>query len=211
MFNSGVAQVNDAGLWLDVTLEKQVTQRIDFILTEELRFNENVTELGSFYTEAGFEYKYKFLKGLKTGLFYRFANKRRLDDSYSKIHRAYGDIAYRYEFTKKLDGSIRLRLQSQFKDFSSSETGKIPITYLRGKLGFRYAINKRFRPYLEGELWYALYANERQFDNLRTSAGTYIRINRIHGLDIGFIYQKEFNVNNPVTDIIGYLGYKISF
>lgn len=202
------AQVNDAGLWTNLSLEKKITKDLDLLFTEEFRFNENLTELGSFFSDIGAEYK--IYKGLKAGLFYRYTNKRRVDDSYSQAHRIYADVAYKHKI-KRFEIGYRVRFQVQYKDVRSGETGPLPEWYMRQKLHLSYNTRSRFDPYLDGEIWYLFSPEWSRFDNYRLSAGIVTRITKNHSLDLGYIFQKEFNINSPETDYILFLGYKISF
>ena len=201
-------QVNDAGLWTNITLKKKIAKHLDACLTEELRFNENITELGTFYTDIGAEYE--ILKGFKAGAFYRFIFKRRLDDSYSKAHRYYFELSYANNI-KRVQLGYRIRFQSQYKDYNTSPEGHVPADYLRQKIHLGINTKTRFDPYLDGEIWYHLNPPWSSFDAIRISTGIITRITKHHFIDTGFIFQKEFNVKEPVTDYILFLGYKIVF
>ncbi len=201
-------QVNDAGLWLNVTVKKKITKRLDALLTEELRFNENMCELGIFYTDVGAEFE--FLKGFKAGAFYRFICKRRLDDSYSKIHRYYFDLSYGFNI-RRVELGYRIRYQQLYKDYNTSPEGHVPLRFIRQKIHFGINTKTRFDPYLDGEVWYFLNDPWSEFDQVRISTGIVTRISKHHFIDTGFIYQEEFNVKDPETDYILFLGYKIVF
>lgn len=202
----GSAQVNDAGLWTNITIEKEITKDLDIILTEEVRFNENITEAGSFFTDIGAEYK--ILKGFKAGVFYRHINKRRLDDSYNRNNRFYADVSYRHKF-KRFEAGYRIRFQVQYNGYNTSETGHIPEWYFRQKIHFGYNTKSRFDPYLDGEIWYQINPEWSRFDNLRISAGVVTRITKKHSIDLGYLINKEFNVVNPYTYFVVFAGYKI--
>jgi len=201
-------QVNDAGLWTNITLKKKITKRFDAYLTEELRFNENITELGTIYTDIGAEYE--ILKGFKAGAFYRHIYKRRLDDSYSKANRYYIDLSYGNNI-KRFELGYRIRFQQAYKDYNTSPDGHAPINFIRQKIHLGINTKTRFDPYLDGEIWYHLKPPWSEFDNIRISAGIVTRITKHHFIDTGFIYQQEFNVADPVTDYILSLEYKIVF
>lgn len=202
------AQVNDAGLWTNITLEKKVVKNLDVVFTEEFRFNENITELGSFFTDIGADYR--IFKGFKAGLYFRYINKRRLDNSYSQAFRYYSDLSYKQKI-KRFEAGYRIRFQVQYQDPGRSETGRVPEWYVRQKFSFSYNTKSRFDPYISGEVWYLLNQPWQRFDNIRISAGIVTRITKDQSVDIGYIYQKEFNVVDPETDYIIFIGYKIGF
>jgi hypothetical protein len=200
------AQVNDAALWTNITIEKEVIKNLDLILTEEVRFNENITEAGSFFTDIGAEYR--IAKGFKAGIFYRNIHKRQPDDSYSRNNRFYTDVSYRQK-VKRFEVSYRVRFQVQYNGYNTSETGHLPEWYFRQKIHFGYNTKSRFDPYLDGEFWYWINPEWSRFDNVRISAGIVTRITKKHSIDTGYLINKEFNVADPYTYYIVYIGYKI--
>ena len=202
------AQVSDAGLWTNITLEKKITKNLDAVFTQEFRLNENITELGTFLSELGADYK--IWKGLKAGLYYRYGFKQRLDGSYSQAHRVFLNLSYKQKI-KRFEASYRVRLQMQYRDVNRSETGKIPDWYLRQKLHLGYNTKSRFDPYLDGEIWYSLEPGRSCFDNLRLSAGVVTRLSKKHTVDVGYLFQKELNTPDPLTDHILFVGYTIAF
>ena len=46
-----LSQVSDAALWTSVNIEKKINQRISIGLSNEFRFNENISELGTLYND----------------------------------------------------------------------------------------------------------------------------------------------------------------
>lgn len=208
-FPSLKAQVNDAQMWASVAIEKTFFKKLTISLTEEIRLNENITEMGVFFTDVGLSYK--FHKNWRISGNYRIINKRRLDNSYSTRHRYYFDLAYRkkwYSFTL----IIRSRFQSQYTDVNNSETGKIPDYYSRNKLTLKYGVTKKISPYTSAELFIPLNNKERQgIDNFRFSTGLEFEFLKNSVIDIFYMYQKEFQVANPERDHIIGVGYTFSF
>ena len=75
---SGFAQVQDAGLWMSVNIEKKITPALSACFTEEMRMNENITEVGAVLSEIGM--MMKFGKHFRAGVSYRYTRQRRVDD-----------------------------------------------------------------------------------------------------------------------------------
>ncbi|MFH0864855.1 MAG: DUF2490 domain-containing protein [Bacteroidota bacterium] len=202
---SSSSQVNDASLWLSLNAEKKITQALSATLSQEFRMNENIGELGTFFTDAGIAYKINTI--LKVSANYRFTNKRRLDDSYSKRHRYYIDIAIRKKF-KPFAPSFRTRFQSQYTDVNCSPDGKIPDYYSRNKLTLKFDFDKKYAPYLYTELYSPFFSGKGFYiDNARYCAGIEYQLNRMHGFDFFYMIQQEYNVNNPETDYVIGIGY----
>lgn len=203
------SQVSDAGLWIGVNLEKKITPELTLCLEDELRLNENVTEAGTHYTEIGAEYR--LVKGLSAGLFYRFTQKRRVDDSYSRRHRFFTELSYRKR-ADKFTVVLRERLQMQYKDVYSSETGKVPEYYWRSKLSLRYKLIKRLQLYTFGEVFYQLSNPEgNEIDNYRVAAGLTYSLKEYGSVSLFYLVDREINVNDPVTGYITGIEYNFSF
>ncbi|MEI6123074.1 MAG: DUF2490 domain-containing protein [Bacteroidota bacterium] len=202
-------QTTDAGLWMSLNVEKKITAKLSIALAEEFRMNENMTELGTFFTDVGLTYKIN--KYIRISGNYRFVNKRRLDDSYSKRHRYYFDLAFRKRF-KPITISFRTRFQSQYADIFSSEDGKIPSYYSRNKLSIKYELNKKLSPYVSVELFSPLKKPYDIFmDNARYCIGLEYALNRMHSLDFFYLFQREYNVKDPMREHIIGVGYYFSF
>ncbi|HNX06979.1 MAG TPA: DUF2490 domain-containing protein [Bacteroidales bacterium] len=201
-------QTQDANLWMNVTFEKKITPKFSFSVSQEFRMNENISELGSFFTDLGFEYK--ITKIIRFSANYRFANKRRLDDSYSIRHRYYFDLTFRKKFSPVII-SFRTRFQSQYADVFSSNDGIVPKNTIRNKLTIKYDQGKKLQPYIAAEIYSPL---KQPYDvfirKTRYSAGLEYEINRMHTLDFYYLFQKEYHVKNPVSDHVLGIGYHIS-
>jgi hypothetical protein len=203
------SQENDAGLWGSLNMEKKINPVLSMTLSEEIRMNENITEPGTVFTDAGINYKIGKL--LRISLNYRFILKRSLDDSYSKRHRLYLDIAIRKKI-KPIVISLRTRFQSQLTDFYTSADGKVPEYYSRNKLTLKLDLDKKYRPYLCSEMFTPLSKNARIIlDNARYCAGIEYEFNRMHAVDVFYLIQKEYNVNDPRIDFITGIGYYLTF
>ena len=208
-FTISNAQVKDAGLWLNVTAEKKLTSKLALQLCEELRFNENITELGTAFTEIGVNYK--ITKGLTGGAFYRYIQNKRVDDFYSFRHRYYFDLSYKLKI-KKLSLAMRGRFQSQYKDVNTSETGSVPGDYLRSKFALKYNTDKKYSPFVSVEFFNWLNDPEgAAVDNIRYQLGLDYELNKFNSISLSYIINKEVNVNDPWTSYIIALGYKYSF
>lgn len=190
-------QEKDAGLWTSISVEKNFTQNFSANISEEFRFNENVSEMGTFFTDAGILFRLN--NAFRIAANYRFINKRRLDDSYSKRHRYYFDLSWRKKINR-ITPVVRLRFQSQYADMYSSSDGFVAEYYLRPKLSLRYNAKTKWNPYISSEFFYKMF--QKEFDNIRYTLGAERKITKKLLLNIFFIHQREFNVRNPVYDYI---------
>ncbi|CAN5432803.1 DUF2490 domain-containing protein [soil metagenome] len=203
------AQVNDAGLWTSINLDKKINKQFTINFTEELRFNENISELGNYFSE--FSLEYKFNKMISASVGYRFIQKRNLDGYYSKRHRFISEIAFKKKL-RNLAVNLKLKYQSQYSNYYSSETGKIPDQYLRTKLQLKYDLNKRYTPSISGESFYFLNSKEGVlFNNYRLTIGFNYEFSKKSSLDLAYLINKEIQVNDPWTSYITSIGWNYSF
>lgn len=202
---TAVAQVNDAGLWASVNLEKKFSKKISLHFSEELRFNENFSELGTVFSELTGEYQFSKMFAVSGG--YRFIQKRRLDDSYSTRHR------YLINFNVKnklgpVATNFRIRYQSQYSDIYSSEEGMVPSDYLRTKLSLKYNLQRKYTPFISGEMFVHLNrADGMLLDNYRVSAGMEYEFSKKSSIDLGYMVDREIQVKNPWTSYVVVIGW----
>jgi hypothetical protein len=202
------SQVNDAGLWLSATVEKKINSRFSASFNPALRFNENVTEIGTAFADAGLEYKLN--KRIKLSVNYRFISRRKIDNSYGLRHRFYFDFTYRKKI-QRFVATYRLRLLEQYTEIYSRETGKIPDYAIRNKLQLRYETDTKYTPFISGELWYSIDYKENLFNQFRLVGGIEYEINKFSSVTLSYIFQKEFNTEDPWTNYITSIGYSFSF
>ncbi|MFZ4547907.1 MAG: DUF2490 domain-containing protein [Bacteroidales bacterium] len=201
------AQVKDAGLWTSFSIETKLSKKISAGLTQELRFNENISEIGTAFTEAGLSYKLN--KHFQIAANYRFTQKHRTDDNYNLKHRLYVDIKYNKK-VKPLQFTFRSRFQDEFSNPGHSPDAAIAEFYLRNKLNMEWDLDKPFAPYISVELFSPLsYPREFLFDNIRSSAGIEYSLTKKQKFDIYYMIQKELNVSLPEIDFIIGIGYSL--
>ena len=204
-----LAQVNDAGLWASVNLEKKFSKKFSIHFSEELRFNENISELGLFFSELTGEYQFSKMVSISGG--YRFIQRRRLDDSYSIRHRYLVNLNIKKKFGQ-VGTNFRLRYQSQYADVESSPDGKVPDNYLRPKLTLKYDLNKKYTPYISGEMFVDLNRPDGiLFDNYRVEAGVDYEISKRSSIDLGYLISKEIQVKDPWTNYVIVVGWNYIF
>lgn len=204
LFLISYSQVDDAGLWLSININKKINKKWSVNISQGFRYNENITELGSFFTDIGATYKIN--KTIRLSGNYRYAYKRLLDNTYSQRHRFYADINIRSKLYF-LQIIYRIRIQNQFKEFAQLSEENVLKYYLRNKLSLIYPINKNWNYYISFENYTPLF-NEILFtDNIRYTVGTEYSINKSSSFEISYIIQKEYNVKNPYTYYVLGLSY----
>jgi len=203
------AQVNDAGLWASINLEKKFNKKWSLHFTEELRMNENITEAGVLFSEITGEYQYNKMFGFSAG--YRFIQKRRVDDSYSIRHRYLFNLTVKNKWGS-FSTNFRLRYQSQYADVYSSSDGPVPANFLRPKLTVKYNTQKKYTPYISGELF--LHMNRADgilMDTYRMAAGVEYEFSKQSSIDLGYLVNREIQVKDPLTSYVISVGWNYTF
>lgn len=199
------AQERDAGLWTSVNFEAKLVKKLTINISEEFRFNENISELGTSFTDAGLEYKIN--KHFQVSANYRFTQKRRVDDYFSFRHRVYAAVKYSQKI-KPFELTYRVQLYNEYADIGRASDGGVPEFYLRNKLGLKWDIQKPFTPYASVELFSPLnYPWNNAFDGIRTTAGAEYELTKHHKLDFFYLIDKGILEGNPETDFVIGFGY----
>ncbi len=203
------AQVNDAGLWISLAAEKKITQKLSLGLSQETRFDENISRLATSYTDVGAEYR--IFKFLSAGIHYRYVRSRQLTGFYEPRQRFYADVSYRYR-NKPVIVTLRQRLQAQYRNTRNDSKTKSPESYLRSKLTVKFDLDKKYFPYISTELFFQLNNDlGNEIDNIRYAAGFDYELNNFHAVGLYYLINKEIHVVNPETDYVIGAEYKYSF
>lgn len=192
LFSSG--QIDDTGLWLGAVAEKKITRNATVSLGEQIRFEHDITTIDLLLTDAGFEYE--ITKKLKAGIHYRFINSNQ-ENYYSKRHRIYADVSYREKFSL-VTLTLRERIQQQYSNINSSETGKIPVWVWRTKLAAKFDVNRKYTPYISAEVYYIIdnaKEEDQLFSRLRYELGINYDFNRISSINPFMLYQHSLLEN----------------
>jgi hypothetical protein len=205
----GHSQINDAGLWLSVNIEKKITPLFSVDFSQEMRMNENISEVGTLFSDLGLQYKAG--KHLKFAAMYRYSKKRRLDDTYETRWSQYMDISYKQDFDPL---AINLRMRYQLKNaelFTSSEATST-ANLLIPKLTLKYDLGRKYEPYLFAEPYCQMGTSfELTTEQLRFCAGIEYAFNRMHAVDLHYIFQKKYTLKQPYSDYVIGLDYIFTF
>jgi len=181
--------VSDAKSWTGISLSKKI-KNFEFVLTEELRRNENFTHTDKVFTELGIEYDVKKIKGLSIFTDYRFSRENEYETkNYDINHRIDFGLDYKYKLDK-IQFSIKTKIQTE-----SASPEKNNPTYNRNKLTVKYKFDNPFTPYLSYEFYYQ-FNEERIINRTRLSLGTKFDLNKKNALKAFYLYENKFNVKN---------------
>jgi len=202
------SQVNDAGLYADISIEKRFNQSFALEYTNSNRFNENISEYGTLVNEISL--KYRITKSNRISVSYRQSLKRQLNNMYEPRGRFSVDFTQSFEL-RDIDLDIRLKFQTQqtnviFYDFYSDSQNTF-----RPRIKIKYKIRK-LEPYFSFESFHSVWYSEYQpLSKLRGTVGIEYAFNNNHSFDCGYMIQREYFERNPITDYVVKIGYKFIF
>ncbi|MDR0872269.1 MAG: DUF2490 domain-containing protein [Prevotellaceae bacterium] len=192
-------------------VSKDLGRFFDASLSQEVRFNQNVTNYCRFETTAEANYNF-WRKQAKVGVLYSFINKENSDYLYENRHRFTLQAAYKHEFIKwKL--SWRGRFQTTFRDETRGDYKINPKNYLRNRVQVDYIIRgSRFKPSLSCEFFYQLNNPDHNIiDQIRATVGTDYVLTRRSSLEVFLRYDKEIQVKTPAGVLMLGVFYKYKF
>lgn len=103
----------DTQLWTELGVRHDLTKKVTLSFDQHIRFDADVSRLGSAMPEPGISYRVK--KWFRVGAGYRYEYERNNDDELVSRHRAYAWGRLRKDFAKTIQLSYRLQLQEQWR------------------------------------------------------------------------------------------------
>jgi hypothetical protein len=202
----------DAGMWSTLSIEKEITKKIDICIDQEFRLKNNYSDLNLFYTNISVDYS--IYKGIKLSVGYRIIEKYLIEDFFSFRHRLMFDASYKYKI-QNIILSYRSRIQAEVRDYYSSKHGQIPEWYWRNKFDIKYDLGK-FTPYIGTELRYQISDPRNPSGNhglhrARMYGGVDYKINNANSIGLYYLVQQEYDIDEPADVYITGIQYTISF
>ncbi|MFI5170792.1 MAG: DUF2490 domain-containing protein [Chitinophagales bacterium] len=191
------AQTTDGAGWLNAGISFNIIEDLTCDISEEARYNFSVAELYQLNSDVALDYK--ITKKIKVGADYRFSIRPE-----KNINRVGASINLREGFN---DLDIGFRSKVQYSFTPDAQEGSA----WRNKVSVKYKINKDFTPFISGELFYSFETGLHQFDDYRLEGGIGYSPTKHHDIKAAYLYDKEFQVNDPETLHIFALGYVYSF
>lgn len=203
------AQIKDAQLWNDIQISHKVSDITTIEWENGFRINENISELGFYYSEIST--KLKLYKNFSLSANYRFGLKREIDDLYTKQHRFSLDLGYKTSY-RQFTFSLRSRVQTEFKNFQTSQKGSIPESTWRNKIQIKYSLNKRIKPFISSEFYVPILSSERfELNKIRSIVGFEYKFNKRNSIEPYYLIDYQLNKKNPHRYFVFGISYICSF
>lgn len=199
LFFRGNAQESDFGSWIEIGLEKKITDKFRLEFEEEVRIFKNLSEFDRFATGIGGAYT--FNKYFRLGGGYAWLYKHRLKrELWENRHRFHVYVRGRYKLNR-FTFTLRERLQTTFVDESIPGFNYNPRTYLRSRLQATYDIRKSpHSPFASAEMYYQINNPAgNKIDNMRYTLGSSWEVSKNFEFESFLRLDQEINVKKPVS------------
>lgn len=198
------AQDNDAGLWLSYKMQSDFTKKLSWSLAPEVRFQNNISEVGSYFADAGLDYS---LPGpWSVSLTYRTGYRNR-DSYFSFRQRAQLGVSYKIKF-KWGDISLATRYQGNLEGSRTDRDADFVTTW-RNKISIKYDAFKKWELGLSYEFFHSkgdTYLLE--WSDWRCTASVERKLNKRNFLSLGYLVQQNLTSSVPQFDYIVLVAYK---
>jgi hypothetical protein len=166
-------------------------------LNLESRLDNNISQVGQYFTEATIDYK--VLPFLKAEVDYRYVF-RDPSENPSQDQRISGMLIFSKELSKKSE--LKFRTLYQYKSDQDAELGS--EQFWRNRLELEHKLSKKWDSSLKGELWYDT-IDRKAFDRYRITAGVDYEFVKNNVIQVFAAYQRELNRNNIKNVDIDYI------
>lgn len=206
------AQTEDLGMWNTFSINKDIGDKFSVGIDQEFRLRDNLSTVNLLYTNFGASYKVTDF--FKVSMTYRFIDKHKDDLSWGIRHRVYTDLTFKLR-PAKFTISYRARLQAEWRGAGYDDKyGTVPEIYMRNQIKIGYRLTDKIEPYIGDEVRWQIqnpripYHNT--IDRTRVFGGVNYEFNPRNTVGAYFLYQHEFNVNDPETLYIIGLEYTLN-
>lgn len=194
---SGFGQSQDFRSWLDIGVEGQLLNRVDFSVVPELRLKNNSSEIEAALAEINLSVPLTKFFGL--GVEYRY--KMEMTDGRAENSNRFGIYA---ELDKKildLRFAYRIMYLKEYTDIYTSELGSVPESMHRHKISLKYKKKGLdIVPGIAAEGFFTLGPAWDKYDQKwRFTAGVQYQLTKKINLGLFYKLQKEYHTNDPLT------------
>ncbi len=198
-------QKEDFRTWINLELEGELFDLVDFSIAPELRLWDNSNRLDGILGEI--DLSVPVTKFLRLGTYYRYELDQDRRAEYNKVHRiaAYAELDERIG---DLRMEYRAMYQREYTNIHTDNLGWMPVSVHRHKITLKYRQKGwDITPGISAEGFFMLNPkwNNSQ-EKLRLTAGVRYRLTKKINLGIDYKYQQEFYERNPLTSHIISIG-----
>lgn len=183
---------DDTESWNSIGFETKLPYSIKLELEQGLRLKDQLSSFKQTFTELSISYK--IIDGMIIFIPIRYA----IFQDKIKERISVGG-SYRYNL-KPISIKYRAKFQRMYEDSEFSSE------LVRNKFSMEYKINKKFKPYISGEIFHLYSLNQYQYDEYRVSFGLNVDLPRKKELKIFYIFKLE-DITKTNPDQINAFGF----
>ncbi len=199
------AQTADAGLWVDASLSRELTDNLNLTLSPEIRLDENMTRWARGFFDLGAEYRVS--KRVSMSATYRggWANDGVHIDSRQRVQ--YGVSA------KDKRGDFVLQYQTRFQASLSgvaSDADADFVSVWRNRAGVKYTGLKRLDVSTSFEVFNSVSSyTPFALENWRWMSQVTRKISKKQSATVGYLIQRDLTESPQEMDYVILLSYKV--
>ena len=199
------AQTADAGLWVDASLSRELTDNLSLTLSPEIRLDENMTRWARGFFDLGAEYRVS--KRVSMSATYRggWANDGVHIDSRQRVQ--YGVSA------KDKRGDFVLQYQTRFQASLSgvaSDADADFVSVWRNRAGVKYTGLKRLDVSTSFEVFNSVSSyTPLALENWRWMSQVTRKISKKQSATVGYLIQRDLTESPQEIDYVILLSYKV--
>jgi hypothetical protein len=199
------SQTNDAGLWMDIGLSREINNRVEITVSPEVRFDENISRWSRLFVDVGAEYKASKRISLQAAYRGGMGNDGVHVDSRQRMQ--YG-IAMKEKWN---DWTIQLLSRAQFAMTGGlGDTDADFTTIWRNRASLKYGGLKKTDLSSSFELFNSISAyQELALTNWRWTAQVTRKITKKQAVSFGYLIQRDLTESPQEMDYVILVSYKV--
>ena len=189
---------DDNQTWTKISFEKKLPYSLRLELIQGLRMRDQLSTLNQAFFELSLSFKDS--NGLRINIPYRYTI---YEDKVK--HRLSFGASYQYSL-KPVSLKYRIKYYRLHENGEPlGEDGEVLGDLIRSKFTMKFNPGKKINPYITGELFHLLNANNNPLDEYRASFGIEIDLPRKNSINIFYMLKKgDLNKSSPnVSNVIG--------
>ncbi len=188
--------------WTKISFEKKLSYSLRLELTQGLRMRDQLSTLNQAFFELSLSFKDS--NGLRINIPYRYTI---YEDKVK--HRLSFGASYRYSL-KPVSLKYRIKYYRLYENGKTlGEDGEVLGDLIRSKFIMKFNLGKKINPYVTGELFHLLNANNNPLDEYRASFGIEINLPRKNSINIYYMLKKG-DLNTSSSDMGNVIGINYS-
>jgi len=199
LYGQQIRAEQDFGIWLGLLVKKELPEKFELSLEQQLRTCLNTTRLDDYWAEFGVNYTINKNFRLYGNLRYIHDVKKTKQTENSLRYNF--DLEFRTKIKKNYQIKYRFRYQQKFIDFFQAKYTKIAEkeSAIRNKIKFVFRYKKVHRFYVSTDLFVrSKVFREAYLDKLRFSLGDKIKT-KVGKFNLAFGYEVNLQPSDPFS------------